>query len=245
MSANLGLTPFGQPQELYGKEVSGDWTVAQSDINQGQLSDCFFLAPLMEVIRQGQMGNHPNFIQNMITQNADGTETVRLYQPTSLFSNTYQPVYETVSNAFDPGSVNNNPYEDMVGGIKEIWPQVIEKAYAQLVGGYGNLDTGQPETAMSAITGQPSTIDYPEGQTYSSLRKLTDAHDMIVFETPWAPSTYTAAGLVADHCYAFEGYSGTSAIMVGNPWGPTAGPEIKIQIAGLSNCFSSMAVGQV
>lgn len=248
MSANLGLTPFDQPQELYGKEVSGDWTVAQSDISQGSMGDCFLLAPLMEIIRQGQMGNHPNFIPGMITQNPNGTETVKLYQcsgQNQFF--TAKPIYETVSNVFDPTSVNNNPYEDLVGGVKEIWPQVIEKAYAQLVGGYSALAQGGfPIAAMEALTGQQATTTYPFEQTYSSLRQLTDAKDMIVFETAWAPSNVTPQGLVSSHCYAFEGYTqNNTAIAVGNPWGPTAGPNLNIPIANLGTDFDLMAVGKV
>jgi hypothetical protein len=48
--------------------------VSYNDVDQGQLGDCSFMASLASVAALD-----PNFIYEMITDNHDGTYTVRLY----------------------------------------------------------------------------------------------------------------------------------------------------------------------
>jgi hypothetical protein len=75
----------------------------------------------------------------MIHDNGDDTYTVTLYQGG-------KPVNETVDGQFPTVSVNALPWQDTSNGVKEIWPQIVEKANAQLNGGYS-------EDAMMALTG--------------------------------------------------------------------------------------------
>ena len=60
-------------QVLYLQEA-GDASLISVDINQGQMGDCFLLSAIGEIALF-----HPSAIMNMITVNADGTETVTLY----------------------------------------------------------------------------------------------------------------------------------------------------------------------
>jgi hypothetical protein len=44
------------------------------------------------------------------------------------------PLEQQLTNVFSPISVNSAPDQDVVGNQKEIWPQVIDKAMAQIIG---------------------------------------------------------------------------------------------------------------
>src|ERR1700761_8871908 len=129
-------------QVLYLTEPGTTNPISVSDINQGQLGDCFLLSPLGE-----EALFHSNAIMNMIHNNGNGTETVTLYEakngtlPT-FGTNSFKAVGVTVNNVFSALSVDNGAKQDVVGTQKEIWPQVVEKAVATLDGGYNAIANG-------------------------------------------------------------------------------------------------------
>jgi hypothetical protein len=195
------------------------------DINQGGLNDCYLLAALGETTRQAIIQDNLSFITNMIHVNSDGTETVKLYQGTdgnsvSWATTAFKPVYETVTNTFPTYAVNGGSNQDTVGNTKEIWPQVIEKADAQLHGGYGAFaNGGNAYLAMEELTGKQATWMAPD-MSLSAFVALTNEHDLIVFDTP--SSGQLPDGLVNWHSYMYEGMTGSGAstmIHLGNPWG--------------------------
>jgi hypothetical protein len=61
-------------QVLYLQEAGNTSLIAVSDINQGQIGDCFLLSSIGELALW-----HPSAITDMICANANGTETVTLY----------------------------------------------------------------------------------------------------------------------------------------------------------------------
>jgi hypothetical protein len=63
----------------------------------------------------------------------------------------------TVDGTFAVGTANSGPGDDVVGGKREIWVQVIEKAYAKLHGGYNKIQAGDPANAMQELTGKDAT----------------------------------------------------------------------------------------
>ena len=85
----------------------------------------------------------------------------------------YKPLTESVTNVFPSDSVNNGATQDVVGGVKEIWPQVLEKAYAQADGGYGGIEYGgSPIFAMEQLTGQPAT--FQSASSFSAAALMQD-----------------------------------------------------------------------
>jgi hypothetical protein len=127
---------------------------SMSNINQGYLGDCYFLASLAEVAKQ-----NPDIISSMFTSNGNGTCGVCFYVDGTA-------EYVTVNNLLaDGGSIFNS--------ASDIWASLAEKAYAQLQTGgavTGNSISGNswsaignggyPEYALEEITGASAITDF-------------------------------------------------------------------------------------
>ena len=212
--------PTPPPPLLFGQETGDTVAISVNDIHQGQLGDCFLLSAIGEIAL-----NSPSTIMSMIHANADGTETVTLHGdarghlPVTLGAPA-ATLTETVTNVFDSRAVNNGAGQDVVGGQKEIWAQVMEKAYAQAGGGYASIaNGGSPVLALEALTGHAASFQSGASLTIAQLTADVGSHDLIVMDTGAGKLGY---GLVQDHAYMFEGVQrvgGVAEIKLGNPWG--------------------------
>jgi hypothetical protein len=114
-----------------------------SDIAQGQLGDCWLLAAL------ATLAEKPQYIQNcFVTRsfNPRGQYVVRLYDKKAA-----KYVNVTIDD-YIPCDAQGCPLYTQIGS-NEMWPLLIEKAFAKLRGGYGKLDGGSPLDALQTITG--------------------------------------------------------------------------------------------
>jgi hypothetical protein len=188
-----------------------------TDVDQGVIGDCTLLAGLAEVaLRQ------PATIQNMFTDNGDGTFTVRLYHNGTA---DYVTVDTQLPNA-------GQLYDRVTNGV--LWAALAEKAiveenesgwlatgepgsdsYAALNGG----DQGTAVAYLSAITGLPSSA---YGVNPSNIVADWQANKLVLLSTGSVPA---GSNLVADHCYAMVGYNAASGtpITLYNPWGAAYG----------------------
>ena len=230
---------------LYLTETGNTTAISATDIHQGQIGDCFLLSSIGEIALTNSAS-----ISAMIKQNTNGTETVTLYEAKtgalpSFGTTQFKTITETVTNNFQATSVNNGSTQDVVGGVKEIWPQVLEQAVAQLDGGYAAISNGgNPVIAMEELTGKAASFYSAASVTLSQLQADVTAKDMIVLDTSAAGnSTYN---LVGSHAYMFDGLvvkSGTTYVQALNPWG-TDQPSL-IPVSALGKAFVEMDVGHV
>ena len=162
----------------------------------------------------------------MIHANADGTETVTLYEDkaghaVNWGTTGFKAVTIMVNNVFPSYSVDNGANQDMMNGIKEIWPALLEKAVATLDGGYNAIAKGgSPVLAMEALTGRFPTFLSPASLTVKTLQADIAAGDMIVFDTK--NSSSLADNLVGNHAYMFKALTvtnGTPMVELLNLWG--------------------------
>jgi hypothetical protein len=216
VSASAVLT-----QTLYLTEPGDIGAINVDDIHQGQLGDCFLLSSFGEIALL-----QPAFISNMIHASANGTEAVTLYEASngrlpSWNTTAFKSISETVTNVFPANAVNNGAGQDVVGNLKEIWPQVLEKAVATLDGGYSAIaNGGSPVIAMEELTGHAASYMSPASLTLAALQAFINAGDLIVMDT--LPNGALPNGLVNNHAYMFESVSGGGAsatVRLGNPWG--------------------------
>jgi hypothetical protein len=243
-TSTTGSTTVSTPQPapltnaLYLTEAGDTTAISYDDIHQGQIGDCFLLSSIGEITL-----TNPSFISNMIKTNANGTETVTLYEnktgalPT-FGTSSYKSITETVTNTFQSNAVNNGATQDVVGNQKEIWVQVLEKADAQLSGGYNAISNGgNPMIAMEELTGKAASYMSPASLTQALLQLDSAAKDLIVMDT--GSSTSAAYGLVGSHAYMFQSMSvvsGVAEVQLRNPWGtdnPGLIPLSKLASAGI------------
>ena len=185
----------------------------------------------------------------MIHANADGTETVTLYTDQKghlpTFGTTlFKAVAVTVSNAFSSASVNNGAKQDVVGNLKEIWPQVIEKAVATLDGGYSAIASGgSPVIAMEELTGRAATFMSPSNLTQAGLKTMMAAGDLITMDT--SSQSNLPYNLVSGHAYMMEtmttAANGAAMVQLGNPWGTDQ--PMAIPFAQLAKGIAEVDVG--
>jgi hypothetical protein len=206
---------------LYVQETGDTSGISVGDINQGQIGDCFLLSSIGELALF-----HPAAIMNMIHANPDGSETVTLHEASNgtvpgFGTTSFASVGVTVNNSFPGNAVNNGANQDVLGGYKEIWPQVLEKAVATLDGGYNSIMSGgSPVIAMEELTGQSATYMSPAALTLANLDSFIAAGDLIAMDTASAPGL--PFNLVSNHAYMFEGVTaqgGVPMLTLGNPWG--------------------------
>ncbi len=238
----VAVKTAAQTMVLYLTETGDKQAISVDDIHQGQIGDCYLLSSIGEITL-----NSPAFIQNMIHANSNGTETVTLYTASNgrlpgFGTTAFRAISEVVTNVFPANSVNNGATQDVVGNQKEIWVQVLEKAFATLNGGYGAIQNGgYPTLAMEELTGKAATTVSPASMTLSQLQADVTNKDLITMDTSQASSTYN---LVGGHCYMFDSIigSGTSAMAhLLNPWGMDQPKDIPI--AQLSKAFVQVDVG--
>ncbi len=234
-----------QPMALFLTEVGDTAVISMNDIHQGQIGDCFLLSPIGDLAAVD-----PALIKSMIHANADGSETVTLNLDKSgglalPGASAFKSVTTTVTNVFPNDGVNNGATQDVVNGNKEIWAQVLEKAVAQVDGGYGAIAKGgNPAMAMEELTGHAANAYRASSVSASALQAFAKAGDIITFDT--FNKSGLADNLVGSHAYMFKGVVNTAggpAVQLANPWGfnqPTLVP-----VSQFASVFAEIDVGRV
>ena len=238
-------------QTLYMKEAGDSSAVSINDVNQGWLGDCFVCAPIASLALA-----RPDYIQDMIHDNGNGTQSVRLYLDVSLSSRftiaADHSSWITVRDSdLGRGMNTNNGGQLIVNGIQEIWPQVIENAIAQVAGGYEILNYGGfSAPIMYQLTGiWPKENIITPGWSTTQYQPTTDelkgdlaSQKMVNFFTG-SPISY---GLVGNHVYSLtsvDTMNGVDYAHFRNPWG--YGDPAPIPVSDLTHAFFGMDVGGV
>jgi hypothetical protein len=223
-SSSTAIQSAALIQVLYLQEPGDFGPISVTDIHQGQMGDCFLLSSIGELALFD-----PNWITNMIHANADGTETVTLYNAAdgslpTWGTTSFTPVTITVANTFPSNSVNSGfgqDGQDVVNGQQEVWVQVLEKAVATLDGGYGAIaNGGYPSVAMEELTGCTANFIWSDSLSLQQLQNAAAAGDLITFDT--LSSGNLAYNMVTSHAYMFQSLStvnGTVMVNLLNPWG--------------------------
>jgi hypothetical protein len=237
---DVTCTPIEGPTTLFAEGEGDGNAIDINDVNQRGFNDCYLMAAIgsLAATEDGRARLH-----DMITDNGDGTYTVtfRRYDDGGWFGigSGWDDVEITVNGDFPQqasalsGDVNAN-------GEQEIWPQVLEKAYAQFIGGYsefdadhngdGKADGGNPGTALEAFTGRHAerpnpqdysiedlNADFESGQPITLLSPGGDKHGNLEGEAAEIAGDY---GLHGFHSYAVMDVDvETGMVTLYNPWG--------------------------
>ena len=213
-----------------GNTLFGANGPTDTDIAQGNVGDCWFLASLAETAARD-----PKLIQNMFISNGNGTWTVRFYvngSPDYVTVNDQLPV-STAYPSFNGGYAFDSPQNGV------LWAALAEKAFV-LENLTGRIDTGQPgvaaysaldsnipSVALAAITGNTSLeFNVEPGMSAELIAAAVEAGDLVCIGSD---SSQSNSNIVPDHCYAVVGYNPSSSMPfeLFNPWGAnSAGHDV-------------------
>jgi hypothetical protein len=252
---------------LFQRQATDADAVDSRDVRQGGLGDCHVLAPLAALA--GTPGGRA-LIESAVVENKDAkgtvvSYTVTLHEPQHhLFGQTtFRDVPVTVDGPYVVGHARLRGG----GSQNEVWPLVVEKAYAQYSGGYNKIGRGGvPSDVMTLLTGREATnvsLAAPSrwfgGYSQGDLQSDLAGGKMVVLSTkpgiggapgtdasPADRTTVDAHGLIDNHAYFVKGTEqrdGKLYLDLGNPWGE-ADPE-PVPFDELTTWFSSVSVGSV
>jgi len=218
-SPNLTITYATASGTLFG--ASGP---QYSDVHQGNIGDCYFLATLGEVALR-----NPNAISNMFIANGDGTYEVRFYQngvSRWVTVDSKLPTYGggafIYANMGTPASNSSNV----------LWVALAEKAYAQLnemtwlrpatwgggVNSYAGIEGGVFSDVTRQVVNQTAVGYQVNGLSDdTALANAVASGKLIGFASYDQPAD---SNIVGDHQYIVIAYnSSTKTVTLFNPWG--------------------------
>ena len=210
---------------LYGPSGAPSYT----DVNQGNLGDCYFLSSLGEVALQD-----PAAIESMITNNGNGTYGVQFFvngAADDVTVDTQLPVMGGGYRWADGSSL------EFANGSADDWVALVEKAYAQLNAqtsaphgttldsasdSYAGISAGDG-SALTTITGQPESSTFlSSGESKSALHSVLSnvassfqSGEEVLMSTPGTSS----GNLVGDHMFMVTAINAAAgAFTIQNPW---------------------------
>lgn len=136
---------------------------ATSDLTQGLIGDCFLMVSMLAIAQR-----QPQRLQRMFTTNPNGTVTVTFADGTPV---TVTPdVLVHPERPREPALANHRSdgHRDVPGGGHEMWPKLLEKAYAQHQGSWEPLNRGYVSVAVDSLVGSghealsPTDLDLGE-----------------------------------------------------------------------------------
>jgi hypothetical protein len=230
------------------RNVDGN-AISPNDVHQGSVGDCALMATMANIAER-----NPQAIRNMIGNekyDANGklqSCTVRIYTPVKLpwIGEIQVPHDELVDCTKFPQK--RAGIGDQNGDKVEMWPMILEKAYAQTHPDYyaGLNDGVATRNAMAAFTGQGAS-DFPTSNySFASLSNDVASKKLVSFATlatqdqkgnvipgqEALDAKLKANGLKSNHAYAIQqtwsGADGSQWVKLYNPWGEKdtqAGPD--------------------
>jgi len=220
----IGLTPAGEKLRdpaitssaskyvnFADKPLFAPGGPSYTDIKQGSVGDCYFLASLAALST-----THPMLLQQSITPLGDGTYAVRFYKDG-------KEVYLRLDGDLPTNSSGQLVYA-RAGGGGSIWVPLLEKAYAFFRTGsnsYTSIGSGWMSDVFPVLTGQGSTsrsVGGTAAMVYDFLETQLNAGKAVTA----ANTGVTAGPIVGGHAYtvmSVQMINGDMTVTVYNPWG--------------------------
>jgi hypothetical protein len=216
--------------QLFVQQAGDANAVTYTDVRQGGIGDCYFLASLAETALLD-----PSAITNMFIVNGDGTYTVKFVQGSTAR-------YVTVDSMLPTDSSGELVFDGMgqmaSSSSNELWVALAEKAYVQMNetgwirptawgGGknvYNAISSGCMFMALNQITGAPTGSSLSTAYTPGAFDAFV--HSVSVGDAVCLGSVNNPAdsGIVGDHAYAVLSVDSTNrTVTVYNPWGVNNG----------------------
>jgi len=211
----------------------GEEGVCARDVLQGPTADCYFLSGAAAVAEV-----QPQLLGRAITEDGPGWYTVRFYRPfvqppelVEIHVTALLPIRDSDGKPAyvrSPDPVDGDPWE--------LWPMILEKAYAKFKGGYDVIGHGGDMAEALALTGYPietiSIAETPPEPLHARIHDLEERGALMLANTyPLASGAGTdrpdaqhqREGIAPWHVYTVLGASlsrtGDPQVLLRNPWG--------------------------
>ncbi len=213
------------------------------DVDQGLLGNCYFLSSIASIAQ-----HQPTVIQNMIRPKADNSYDVSLFKRSWLGSLTPMTINVRARVPHKDGKVIFTRVGDIIenqnGRQVEVWPIILENAYAKMIGSYNKIIGGWPHHAMESLTGMKSEKINPIGADFGRLQQMKDRGYAMACYTRtdfklWGMDLPDRTGhnrfaknkqggdLTAGHAYFISDVDAAAGtITVRNPWGWHIAPSV-------------------
>jgi hypothetical protein len=206
--------------------------VKPTDVVQGQIADCYLVAALAAVASA-----RPALIEQGLKDQGDGTYAVRFFEKRDWWANDYNEVWVTVDGDLPAKYGGAKPRyargQDTRAGGYELWPGIVEKAYAEWKGGYDKMgEGGSSVEALEALTGGQVRYSSTEHSSKDLLwRKLERAAKQGAAMSAGTfgkdrDALYEGKRLYAWHAYTVlgvktrgRGKKKERVVILRNPWG--------------------------
>jgi hypothetical protein len=224
---------------LYKKGEGDENAMSPNDIKQGQVGDCFFLSSIAALAR-----NMPEDLKNLITDNEDGTYTVTLYLREDRKSTKRTAKKIIIKPEFVEDKDGKLVYAGKGDG--ELWVMILEKAYAQAMGGFDNINFGFGNEAMAALTNKtPRNYSFDkieEGKLLEILQAAVDNKNPVTISSKGQgeDKEYLDKNrfVVTGHLYSLEKIE-KDQIYLHNPWGKD---HLQLSVKELINYFEYASI---
>jgi hypothetical protein len=203
---NRGVAKWMRASEIEGTCLYREKIDAR-DVVQGALGDCYFLSA-MSVLGDENVKNCIKYLDESDEQEAKcGAFWVRFYK--------YGEIEDIIIDDFFP-VLGNGEFAFARGGPdgKELWPMILEKAYAKLNGSYNYIEAGKVQMALADMTGGVSeqielrTIAGSQSQFWEKLKSLLAQGALMGAGSPehaMGDRAINEYGIVQGHAYAVLG----------------------------------------
>jgi hypothetical protein len=191
---------------------------ALTDVRQGNLGDCYFLAALGSLTK-----SQPSSLSSMFTDNGDGTFTVR-------FFNAGVAKYVTVDRMLPTNTYGKLVYDDAGASVgdsaNELWVPLAEKAYAQMnedgwlghaaSNSYGAIENGFSDDSLKQVANVSATWTQMIRATPAQLLTAVGANKPAILNSLTSPGN----GVIGNHTYPVVGFDATTQrFNLSNPQG--------------------------
>ena len=191
---------------------------AVTDVEQGNVSDCYFLAALQALAK-----DDPAAITSMFTNNGDGTYTVRFYDAGVAKYVTVDSMLPTDSSG---KLIYNGAGASASSTSNVLWAALAEKAYAQInqdgwldrsaANSYSAIAVGYSDDALDEITGGNATWTQIVRATSAQLQAAVAAGQPVILNSLASPGN----GVIGSHTYPVVAYNATTQLFtLDNPQG--------------------------
>lgn len=230
---------------IRGKKDSRE--IHPNDPEQGGLGDCYLVAAMIAIAH-----TKPHLIRRLITTKKDGSFSVRLYgvafwggNVDVALDNTF-PALGKKHPSFAYGSSSDTLVKEGQT-YHELWPNLLEKAYAKHKGGYAKIEGGHSDVPFEFFSGKSASSYLTFFRSAAGIKTLITKSQAKGY--PICVGTKSDTGklgaqtnLVGGHAYVLWKVSGGRFTLY-NPW-QSSHPSRSYSAAEIKKLTSHVYVGE-